>query len=221
MDKDDLFTNSMIVGGVIIGLVCLPFAGIYEGGKWFYKHTPWEQKKKKMLDMEIRQLEKKLGLHGRGEKALHYDPYYYKKKDRERKDYLNDLKIKLEKGYQSPDIIIVMKETASGLEASCFQGDCEVLVLIHKDYYNLPEDNEAAASVLGDADMYFRLFESFSKYAMDFSGQLRTLSECGQYEDYYIVRMSGKFKCHEVIAGGYGAEDFINKFKRENAIRHA
>lgn len=43
VDKDALAVYA-VIGGLI---VCSPFIGIYEVGKWLYKHAPWELKKKR------------------------------------------------------------------------------------------------------------------------------------------------------------------------------
>ncbi len=45
IDKDDLF-----IGAIGIGLIlCSPFTLTFSAGKWIYRHTPWELKKKKKI----------------------------------------------------------------------------------------------------------------------------------------------------------------------------
>lgn len=248
IDACDL-TMYAIVGALI---VCSPFIGIYYGIKWLYEHTPCVQKKKKIMDREIQQLEEKLGLHGRDDKALYYDPYYYKNKNRKRKDYLNDLKTKLEKDYKSPDIIIVIRnfDLFEEDDIGLFEEDCDVLIMVHKNFYDISKlrsrercitgkydffifdvmarswnrnyhNLEDCVYVLDCADKYFRPIELFGRgdgRIRYFSG--RTLSECGRYEDYYIVHVPGKFQCDEVIAGSRRVDDFIDKFKQEYALTH-
>ena len=241
IDTDDLILYAII--GVLI--VCSPFVGIYDGIRWLYKHTPWVQKKKKIMDREIQQLEEKLGLHGRDDKALYYDPCYYKNKNRKRKGYLNDLKTKLEKDYKSPDIIIGIRDY--GFEED---EDCDVLILVHKKSYDIPKlrnqerciISEYHYPLLGARDSmslnqdYYNLNLKDCVYVLDCAdlspiklflggfrnllGRLRTLSECGRYEDYYIVHVPGKFQRNEVIAGSRRVDDFINKFKQEYTLTH-
>ena len=95
VDKDDLFLGAIGIGIIL----CSPFILSFYAGKWIYGHTPWELKKKKELDKEIHLLEEKLGLYGRNNKVLHYDPLYFRNNLGDRKDYCKDLKKKLEKGY--------------------------------------------------------------------------------------------------------------------------
>lgn len=104
VDKDDLFLGAIGIGIIL----CSPFILSFYAGKWIYGHTPWELKKKKELDKEIHLLEEKLGLYGRNNKVLHYDPLYFRNNLGDRKDYCKDLKKKLEKGYVSPPIIIAI-----------------------------------------------------------------------------------------------------------------
>ena len=89
VDKDALAVYA-VIGGLV---ACIPFIGIYEVGKWLYKHAPWELKKRKKLDEEIHQLEEKLGIVEKFSTVLDYDPYYYKQ-NRSRKEYWETLKIK-------------------------------------------------------------------------------------------------------------------------------
>ncbi len=74
IDKWDLFMCSLI-GGLVI---CNPLIGVYYGVKWIINHTPSKIKNKEEQDLEIHKLEQKLGLIRRDNKALHYDPHYYK-----------------------------------------------------------------------------------------------------------------------------------------------
>ena len=92
IDKDDLYIYGLISGLII----CSPFLGVYYGAKWIYSHTPQKVKEKKERDLKIHELEEKLGLIGRDNKALYYDPHYYRNRNENRNDYLVDLKRKVD-----------------------------------------------------------------------------------------------------------------------------
>lgn len=208
IDADDLLITGLIVGGII----CAPFLAVYYGGKWIYSRTPWELKKKRELNEEIHLLEEKLGLYGRNNKALHYDPYYYKNKDWNRKGYLENLKKKLENNYKSPHIILVTQESEGGLGCMGYSGDCQVLILAHQDYYTMPQNEKHPFG--RSASLYFRAFDRFHKNVPDTIARLRTLSECGDYEKYFVKLVPGKFKTREVCLENERIKLFIENFKK-------
>ncbi len=96
-------------------------------------------KEKKERDLKIHELEEKLGLIGRDNKALYYDPHYYRNRNKNRNDYLVDLKRKVDCNYNSPDIITIIVE--STFDSSIFDEDseCSTLIMVHEDYYNVPK----------------------------------------------------------------------------------
>ena len=110
IDKDDLYIYGFISGLII----CSPLISVYYGTKWIYNHTPQKVKEKKERDLKIHELEEKLGLIGRDNKALYYDPHYYRNRNKNRNDYLVDLKKKVDCNYNSPDIITVIVESTFG-----------------------------------------------------------------------------------------------------------
>lgn len=212
VDKDDLF-----IGGIIIGtILCSPFILSYYAGKWIYKYTPWEQKKKKALDKEIHLLEEKLGLYGRDDKASHYDSHYYGNSFWDREDYREDLKTKLEKGYVSPPIIVVTLDI-DPLHSLIPPGRiCRIILLAHKDYFHIPEDLERA-------DAYFRHFKSkvYKKGQLSRTKYIHaeTRAECGNYEDYYIVDVPGYYEYNKIqsssVIKGF-IKDFKKKYSKQN-----
>ena len=141
IDKDDLLFGA-IIGGLVI---CSPFIAMYHIGKWIYSKTPQkikeqkaEEKKREEMNREIHELEKQLGLAERDDSYMHYDPLYMGNEQRGREGYWADLKKKVASGYKSPDLIWMIKEVKSGLCAPRFgYGDCQVLLLLHKDCYDI------------------------------------------------------------------------------------
>ena len=141
IDKDDLCFGA-IIGGLVI---CSPFIGLYHAGKWMYGMTPKEIKERKAKERKleemnrgIHELEKRLGLGERADSYTNYDPLYIGNKQEGREGYWSDLKKKAASGYKSPDLIWMIKEVKSGLCAPQFDyGDCQVLLLLHKDYYDI------------------------------------------------------------------------------------
>lgn len=103
--------------------------------------------KEKVLDKEIHLLEEKLGLYGRDDKVLHYDPYYYGNSFWDREGYREDLKMKLEKGYASPPIIVATLDQPFLLSLIPSGRFCSIVLWAHKDYYLIPEDSERAGSL--------------------------------------------------------------------------
>lgn len=210
IDADDLLMTGLIVGRII----CAPFLAVYYGCKWFYNHTPWELKKKKELDKEIHLLEEKLGLYGRNNRALHYDSYYYKNMDWYREDYLNDLEKKVEKSYQSPDIILAIKEIEGGIAYSIeYSGKCQVLMLANKNIYD-PHRGTSAFFDFSNAETYFKGFYNFIRCFSDLQGRLYTLTECGDMKNYFVVKIPGEFECREVSMENEKIKLFVENFKK-------
>ena len=211
IDLDDILIIVLIVGGII----CTPFLAVYYGGKWLYNHTPWELKKKKELDKEIHLQEEKLGLYGRNNKALHYDPYCYKNKDWCMEDYLNDLKKKVKKSY--PDIILAIEETKGGIAYYIeYSGKCQVLMLANKNIYEIPSHRSITAFFdSSNAEMYFKVFHDFICSSCDLEGRLYTLTECGDMKNYFVVKIPGGFECKEVCMENEKIKLFVENFKKD------
>lgn len=106
-------------------------------------------KEEKELDKEIHLLEEKLGLYGRNNKVLHYDPLYFRNNLGDRKDYCKDLKKKLEKGYVSPPIIIAITYAPPIHSFIPSNTIYDVVLLVHKDYYYIPKESERADTYFG------------------------------------------------------------------------
>ena len=201
IDKDDLYIYGLISGLII----CSPFLGVYYGAKWIYNHNPQKVKEKKKRDLKIRELEEKLGLIGRDNKALYYDPHYYRNRNENRNDYLVDLKRKVDCNYNSPDIITVIVESTFGYSSFDEDSECSTLIMVHEDYYNVPQKKNWRA------DIYF----SFNVLSSTFN-ILSTLSECGKYSNYYVISIPGKYQHKEVICGTGKFAKVINDFKKVN-----
>ena len=236
IDKEDLILGA-IVGGLV---VCSPFIAIYHAGKWIYSKTPKgikerkaEEKKREKMNREIHELEKQLGLAERDDSYMNYDPLYIGNKHRGREGYLADLKKKVASGYKSPDLILMIKETKGGICASRFgYGGYRVLLLLHKDCYNVQERasvekdplecvriNVEGPGKLPRADCYVEATYSRirrMRHTINYAVRLQTLSECGNYQDYYVYAVPGKFQYSEVEAGTDAQlNEFIEDFKRK------
>ena len=217
IDKEDLILGA-IVGGLV---VCSPFITIYHAGKWIYSKTPKgikerkaEEKKREEMNREIHELEKQLGLAERDDIYMNYDPLYIGNEHRGREGYLADLKKKVASGYKSPDLILMIEETKCGICAPMFgYGNCLVLLLLHKDCYDVEEPGK-----LPKADRYVKVTYSRMRrmrHIIDYAVRLQTLSECGNYQDYYVYAVPGKFQYSEVKAGtDERLNEFIEDFKR-------
>lgn len=233
IDKEDLCVGA-IVGGLVI---CSPFIAIYHAGKWIYSKTPKgikerkaEEKKREKMNREIRELEKQLGLAERDDSYMNYDPLYIGNKRRGREGYWADLKEKVASGYKSPDLILMIKETKCGMCAPRFgYGDCRVLLLLHKDCYNVQERapvekyplectriNVEEPGKLLRADRYVKATYDRMSHIIGYAVRLQTLSECGNYQDYYVHGVSGNFQYSEVKTGtDEQLNEFIEDFKRK------
>lgn len=209
IDADDLLITGLIVGGIIYA----PFLAVYYGGKWIYSRTPWELKKKRELNEEIHLLEEKLGLYGRNNKALHYDPYYYKNKDWYREDYLNDLKKKVEKSYQSPDIIVATIQRIYRWSPENIA--YEVILLVHKEYYDIPEHSMTVESFFTQTNSNVHKKGKPSRTKERYlTIKAETRAECGCYDDYFIARVPGKYKYNEIATSG-NIKGVIKGFKKK------
>lgn len=120
--------------------------------------------------------------------------------------------------------------------------DCYVVLLIHKDYYLVPGNtlirhketiNGAYIGTFSfneNALVYFYNFNSYMNHfafhpsqmtepVKSYFRRLYTLSECGNYDNYFIVQVPGEFSFAEVEAGiderlnGFIA-DFQRKYKK-------
>ena len=235
IDKDDLIFVA-IVGGLVI---CSPFIVMYHAGKWIYSKTPKgvkerkaKEKKREEMNREIHELEKQLGLAERDDSYMHYDPLYIGNEQRGREGYWADLKKKAASGYRSPDLVLMVKETKGGVCAPLFgYGDCRVLLLLHKDCYDIlgcvPVEKGPLEYIgngseepgkLPRADHYVKATYEMVAHTIDYAVRLQTLSECGNYQDYYVYTVPGNFdyqrllqwKCEDLRTF---IEDFDKKYK--------
>ena len=226
--KKEHLSTAAFVSGLVI---CSPFIGIYYGIKWIHNQTPKQKRKREEkeaaekaeqnnINMEIRELEKQLGLIGREYSVCYYDPYYYDNDNENcsRKSYLAYLKIKVAQNYQSPDIILATKEFKNDMCIE-YSAPCQVLVLANKNIYNPPVNNDEVKTILQlsiNADEYFRQFYRTIHSINGLDGRLCTHSECGKYEDYFIVHIPGEFKYHEVNMQNEKIKLFIEEFQKKN-----
>lgn len=218
IDKDDLLFGA-IIGGLVI---CSPFIAMYHIGKWIYSKTPKkikeqkaEEKKREEMNREIHELEKQLGLGERADSYTNYDPLYIGNKQEGREGYWSDLKKKAASGYKSPDLIWMIKEVKSGICAPRFgYGDCQVLLLLHKDYYDIlgcvPVERGPLEYIwngsdgpgkLPRADCYVKASYEMMTFSNDYAVRLQTLTECGNYQDYYVYMVPGTFDYQCLIQG--------------------
>lgn len=233
IDKDDLLFGA-IIGGLVI---CSPFIAMYHIGKWIYSKTPQkikeqkaEEKKREEMNREIHELEKQLGLAERDDSYMHYDPLYMGNEQRGREGYWADLKKKVASGYKSPDLIWMIKEVKSGLCAPRFgYGDCQVLLLLHKDCYDIlgcaPVESGTLEHLfngsegpgkLPRADRYVKASYEMMTFSNDYAVRLQTLSECGNYQDYYVYAVPGNFQFSDVETGmDKRVKKFIADFQRK------
>ena len=233
IDKDDL-----LLGGIVGGLViCSPFIAMYHIGKWIYSKTPQkikeqkaEEKKREEMNREIHELEKQLGLAERDDSYMHYDPLYIGNTQEGREGYWSDLKKKAASGYKSPDLIWMIKETKGGICAPRFgYGDCQVLLLLHKDCYDIlgcaPVESGTLEHLfngsegpgkLPRADRYVKASYEMMTFSNDYAVRLQTLSECGNYRDYYVYAVPGNFQFSDVETGmDKRLKKFIADFQRK------
>lgn len=218
IDKDDLLIAA-IIGGLVI---CSPFIAMYHAGNWIYSKTPKgirerkaEEKKQEEMNREIHELEKQLGLAERDDSYTNYDRLYIGNEQWGREGYLADLKKKVALGYRSPDRILMIKEAKGGICAPLFgYGDCQVLLLLHKDCYNVqdcvPVEKNSLKYIgmdvkepgkLPRADHYVKATYGMMYHSIDYAVRLRTLSECGNYQDYYVYEVPGNFDYQRLIQG--------------------
>ena len=175
-------------------------------------------------DWGIKELEAMLGLTGRGDSCCSYDPYYCPRYNPDvfdfdipsRQKYWEDLKKKIEEDFKSPGIILATKEITYSLE---YSGKCQVLMLVNKNIYKVPPYSQ-------NADEYFKRFYSEIRREnadrRDYicliyrktQGRLRTLSECGRYEDYFVVEIPGEFKCTDVSFKNKTIRQIVEHFKK-------
>ena len=200
IDKDDLYIYGLISGLII----CSPFLGVYYGAKWIYSHTPQKVKEKKERDLKIHELEEKLGLIGRDNKALYYDPHYYRNRNENRNDYLVDLKRKVDCNYNSPDIITVIVESTFGYSSFDEDSECSTLIMVHEDYYNVPQKKNWRA------DIYF----SFNVWYG--SGWGPSYQQEIPFKKRVRFSVPGKYQRKEVICGTGKFAKVINDFKKVN-----
>ena len=232
IDKDDLLFGA-IIGGLVL---CSPFIAMYHIGKWIYSKTPKkikeqkaEEKKREEMNREIHELEKQLGLGERADSYTNYDPLYIGNKQEGREGYWSDLKKKAASGYKSPDLIWMIKEVKSGLCAPRFgYGDCQVLLLLHKDCYDIlgcaPVESGTLEHLfngsegpgkLPRADRYVKASYEMMTFSNDYAVRLQTLSECGNYQDYYVYAVPGNFQFSDVETGmDERLKKFIADFQR-------
>lgn len=190
--KPDLYLWTFVAAGILLS----PFIITYNVGKKLYDMTPARAKKirktqqeteeqEKELETKIKELEKELGLKNRSPQTFHYDPYYYKNHNGNRYGYLKELVRKKNENYKDPETAILIKETK--ICSQIFPNDCKVkvFVMLRKDRFYSPKDAQ-------QADIDINRFTSMA--ISEFYNTVITLSECGNYENYYITQIPGTFR---------------------------
>lgn len=128
---------------------------------------------------------------------------------------MEDLIKKVREGYRSPDILLAIKEP-SGSRVE----ECQVLMLADKHRYEFPSYiNESSQNA---AEYFKRFYEDerlcaeaeFVFRPINRQGRLRTLAECGRYEDYFVVEIPGRFKCEDVRLANEAISRFVEAFKK-------
>lgn len=173
----------------------------------------------------------------------HYDPKYYESLYQEMEAFRIDESWNHKILYtSSPCPYATYNAHKKGkLKASAFiSKDCYVTLLIHKDYYRIPDDalirhketvdskRVGSFSLNNSASAYFDYFRAYMKHFAFHPSQmtepfnsyfrlLYTLTECGNYDNYFIVQVPGEFQFSEVEAGtDEQLNEFIEDFKRKN-----
>lgn len=190
--KPDLYLWTFVAAGILLS----PFIITYNVGKKLYDMTPARAKKIRMMQQEaeeqekkwetkIKELEKELGLENRSPQTFHYDPYYYKNHNGNRYGYLKELIRKKNEDYKDPETVILIKGTKT--YSQILQNDCKVkvFVMLRKDRFYSPKDAQ-------QADIDINRFTSMA--ISEFYNTVITLSECGNYENYYITQIPGTFR---------------------------
>ena len=117
--------------------------------------------------------------------------------------------------------------------------DCYVVLLVRKDYYQVPEDalirhkETIDSKYLGtfsfsdDASLYVKNFNNYMNHfafhpsqmtepVRSYFRRLYTLAECGNYDNYFIVQVPGEFQFSKVEAGtDERLNEYIEEFKRK------
>lgn len=172
----------------------------------------------------IKELEDLLGLTGRDDSCCSYDPYYsprynpdafdFEMSSPSRQKYLEDLKRKIKEDI--PGIILATKEITYSWE---YSGKCQVLMLVNKNIYKIPPYSQNAGE-------YFKRFYNEIRQEnadrrdyicliyREKHGRLRTLSECGRYEDYFVVEIPGAFHCTDVSFENKTIKQIVEHFKK-------
>lgn len=142
-----------------------------------------EKEELKKLEPEIKNLEEKLGLIGRTGTEVYYDPLYERNRGRKydlkgRKEYLEDLRKRLNNGYKSSNVI-----RASGYFSPGNSNEKDTFNPIIKE---LPKPSKVVYVVLIrktiDIPKTIKI-ENNTEYKIK-----STNSECDNIEDYYIIK---------------------------------
>ena len=177
-------------------------------------------------DWGVNELEAMLGLTGKDDSCCSYDPYYSPRYNPDvfdfemsrfsRQEYLEGLKKKIKEDFKSPGIILATKEITYSLG---YSGKCQVLMLVNKNIYKIPPYSQ-------NVDEYFKHFYNeirqenadrrryIYRIYQKKQGRLRTLSECGRYEDYFVVEIPGEFKCTDVSFENKTIKQIVKHFKK-------
>lgn len=221
---------------VIAVIIYVPFACVYYSIKWLYCQLPWVSKRikeKKLLaakleelkktkirkmDAKIKELEEKLGLQERLF-PIHYDPFYYKNPKPEEPDiyrdvientgpttleriaYYKDLRQKVKSGFRSADIIVAVN--VNNADFIYKTKECNVLLFVRNECYACPDEAKPAKRVLHG----------------EYEDEIRTLAECGPYQDYFLVKVPGRFNYLAVVENkeerlSKYIDDFKQKYKK-------
>ena len=143
-----------------------------------------EKEELKNLEPEIKNLEITLGLYGRTNTEVYYDPLYERNRGRiydlkGRKEYLEDLKKRLRNKYKSPNVI-----KARGIFSP--NSSENTGLIFNPIIRNLSEINEIVYVVLIRKTINIPKtlkIENSTKYKIK-----STNSECDNIENYYIIK---------------------------------
>lgn len=130
-----------------------------------------ERIEKKKLDAEIKYYEEKLGLYGRDNTWTCFDYRYINNKGG-RRNYLENLKNKVENGWKNPDIVIA-GYFVSGTSSNIIYN---IILFFNKTKFNIPKEDT---------------FKEINRYFKEY--KIRTFLECDdeELENNYIPVLIG------------------------------
>lgn len=197
------------------GIKCL-HNKIYKQRRFVKERKTDVKDEREKLNLEIKELEKQLGLTGRLSGMLDYDPYYFKRNSN-RTEYLECLRKKVAESYRSPDLILAIQESSPDNSLVSSDHHIKVLLLANRYLYENPtHTKESRLPLFSDnAKKYFEFTTNFFAHAKGIEGRLYTLSECSRYEDYFVVIIPGNFRWNEVSMSNKTVKQFIDDFEEK------